>query len=211
VKADSHGPGTQLGRDVAHRRSGGPDVAVESQESLGFFASLLGRLRARMVPGDEDRAQPAEWQQTEPPAQPVPPPGPIAAPVPALRPATTPVNHGRELTKATDAVAPQAAVGAVALGVNDSELVQRLTTSIGDFCSDPATQGREGWTVRLELNQDLLPMTELEMNLSPQWLLLRFLPRDPTSRALVSSQSDSLQASLLNVINPKRDVIVSVE
>jgi hypothetical protein len=214
MKTDRSRADAELAREVNVRRSGAP-ANPAPDGAVSFFASLLRRLQARATAADAVDLPMAE-PFTPPRAQTgtstdAPPPAHVlVAPV-----ALTPIATKRETpSQAIEALAPglrQAAAHAIPAPTSGQRVVEQLVSSISDFCNDPATQGREGWNVRLELNQDLLPQTELEMSLSPQWLLLRFVPRDPTSRALVCAESDSLQQSLAATINPRRDVVVDVE
>jgi type III secretion control protein HpaP len=89
--------------------------------------------------------------------------------------------------------------------------VKQLVECVSDFCNDPAVRRSDGWTVRLELNPEILPRTELEMNLSPQWLLLRFCAQDPQSRNLVSAESPTLQRMLDDALDPKRNVSIALD
>jgi hypothetical protein len=203
-------------RDVRDIRASHGADAAQSEASAGFFASLLGRLRARMVfaePQENDQSEGTTIARTsdapqEQPAAPAAPPNREALLQPRQR---GPRESPQGTMRAIDAAVDRDALQKVGAADDAQRVVQHLVGSISDFCNDPCTQGREGWTVRLELNESVLPQTELEMNLTPQWLLLRFLPRDARSRELVSAGSDSLQKSLMSVMNPQRDVSVSIE
>jgi hypothetical protein len=198
------------GTDAAASTRGG---SAQADASAGYFASLLGRLRARRVMselstpefGDEGSASRRE-ERTQ-----------AQEPLPmSMQPtrAAVPVRRGEDqppTVRAIDTPTERGVLRHVEAAAEQDRVVERLVSSISDFCNDPSTQGREGWTVRLELSPSVLPQTELEVSLSPQWLLLRFSPRDPQSRALVSAGSQSLQSSLESAMNPKRDVAVDIE
>ncbi len=215
MKPDLPATGPARPRDVRDARATQGVDATQADASAGFFASLVGRLRAKMVFAEPSANEQSEGTTTartsdamqEPPAAPMVHTQREAVVEPRQR---DPRDH-RDAPRAIEAAAGRGAPPTVSTANDAQRVVEHLVDSISDFCNDPSTQGREGWTVRLELNQSVLPQTELEMNLSPQWLLLRFSPRDARSRELVSAGSDSLQKSLMSVMNPQRDVAVSID
>jgi Type III secretion protein (HpaP) len=214
MKADRPDPRAAAPRDATARAA--TTSPLQDEASIGFFASLLGRLRSKKADPDWADAVPAEQAspRRDDPAANLDATAPQPEPLPQPRapaPAALPRDPPQRAVEAIDSGARQAAVGAADAPTSGRRVVEQLVSSISDFCNDPATQGREGWTVRIELSPELLPQTELEMNLSPQWLLLRFMPRDPTSRALVCAESGSLQKDLADTINPRRDVVVDIE
>ena len=213
-------PGVEVGVGVSPRSASAAD-APAAQEAAGFFASLIGRMCLHWSDEREARPDPSDAAATHSGVACRPADKPVDAPAPALALPAEPPAPPKALQRQPSRHAAAEPVGALAqrapvasagpLSAKEQEIIEHLATSVRDFCNDPTTQGREGWTVRLQLNPALLPRTSLEMDLTPQWLLLRFYARDPGSRELISQGTEQLQSTLSDVVNPKRDVLVSVE
>lgn len=90
-------------------------------------------------------------------------------------------------------------------------IISYVTATISNFCNDPEVQANDGWTVRLSLNETILPSTTLHLSLSRQWLLLRFECGDAQSRQVIAQHRDTLQTALEEAIAPRREVSIDLD
>lgn len=102
-------------------------------------------------------------------------------------------------------------VGAVQVDAPGASVVRYLAATVADFCNHPAVHAGDGWTVRLVLNENILPSTTLHLSLSLHWLLLRFDCGDAQSKGVISAHCSTLQSALEDAVSPRRDVSIDID
>lgn len=137
---------------------------------------------------------------------------------PAGHPAGDPTNDiepadDLRLSALPAAPAPTATPEAAALqaDVNGGAVVRYLASTVVDFCNDPAVQDGDGWSVRMSLNETVLPSTTLHLSLSRHWLLLRFECDDLGAKRAVSLHREALQVALEQAVSPRREVSIDID
>ena len=88
-------------------------------------------------------------------------------------------------------------------------MVAYLAATVTRFCNDPAVRDGDGWQIRIELREDVLPGTTLHLSLSLQWLQLRFETIDERSRNLLLRHRDTLETTLDKALVPGRDISIT--
>ena len=102
-------------------------------------------------------------------------------------------------------------VGAVQVDAPGASVVRYLAATVADFCNHPAVHAGDGWTVRLVLNENILPSTTLHLSLSLHWLLLRFDCGDAQSKEVISAHCSALRSVLEDAVSPRRDVSIDID
>ncbi len=110
-----------------------------------------------------------------------------------------PTPHGASAVDVTPPAAPGNAI------------VRYLAATVTEFCNDPAVHAGDGWTVRLVLDEQILPSTTLHLSLSLHWLLLRFDCGDAQAKEVISAHLDTLQGALEEAVAPRRDVSIDFD
>lgn len=75
-------------------------------------------------------------------------------------------------------------------------LAEHLADRVAGFCTSPAVERTGQWEVAVELDQSILPRTELRLSLSGWGLSLRFDSRDARARQLICDNSNELKTRL---------------
>lgn len=102
-------------------------------------------------------------------------------------------------------------VDALEADPRERAIVRYLAATVADFCNDPDVHAGDGWTVRLLLNDTILPSTTLHLSLSLHWLLLRFECGDAQSKELINAHRDALQHALEEAVSPRREVSIDLD
>ena len=102
-------------------------------------------------------------------------------------------------------------VAALEPDVNGGAIVRYLASTVADFCNDPAVQEGDGWSVRMALNETVLPSTTLHLRLSHHWLLLRFECDDQGAKRAVSLHREALHLALEEAVTPRREVSIDID
>ena len=115
--------------------------------------------------------------------------------------------------RAQAATAPPGAseVDAAQAAAPGNGIVRYLAATVTEFCNDPAVHAGDGWTVRLVLDENILPSTTLHLSLSLHWLLLRFDCGDAQSKEVISAHLGTLQGALQEAVVPRRDVLIDFD
>ena len=103
------------------------------------------------------------------------------------------------------------AVDAAQAAAPGNGIVRYLAATVTEFCNDPAVHAGDGWTVRLVLDENILPSTTLHLSLSLHWLLLRFHCVDAQSKEVISAHLGTLQGALEEAVAPRRDVSIDFD
>lgn len=84
-----------------------------------------------------------------------------------------------------------------------------LVDTVAELCraSDPAFHS---WTVKVPLDPEALPHTELRLSFSPHHLRLRFSTQSTLSQALVSAHQDQLCGLLRDALPTARDIDIDL-
>lgn len=90
-------------------------------------------------------------------------------------------------------------------------ITKYVAATVSNFCNDPAVQDGDGWTVRLALNEAILPSTTVHLSLSLHWLLLRFDCGEARSRQVIAQHRGTLQIALEEAIVPRREVSIDFD
>jgi Type III secretion protein (HpaP) len=102
-------------------------------------------------------------------------------------------------------------ISAIESDPHGHSIIEYVAATVRNFCNDPDVQANDGWTVRLSLNENILPSTTLHLSLSLHWLLLRFDCGDAQSRQVIAKHRDTLQTTLEETIAPKREVSIDFD
>lgn len=92
----------------------------------------------------------------------------------------------------------------VALGAEQLrvvELMRFVAAHVADFASDQSVLDNGNWTIRLKLDDALLPDCMLELHLSYFELVLRFDAGSPSTRQLICRHVHVLREQLVNLLH----------
>lgn len=103
------------------------------------------------------------------------------------------------------------AIDAVQADQRGHLITKYVAATVSNFCNDPAVQDGDGWTVRLALNEAILPSTTVHLSLSLHWLLLRFDCGEARSRQVIAQHRGTLQIALEEAIVPRREVSIDFD
>ena len=90
-------------------------------------------------------------------------------------------------------------------------LIAHLTTTVTDFCNNPAVRESEAWHISISMNDRILAATTLHMKLTLHWLILRFECRSEQAKHLILKHKASLSESLEAIVSPRRDISIDVD
>jgi hypothetical protein len=167
-------------------------------------------------------ARPAPAAAVKPAAAPQPPAGPLVPAAPSADPAPAPTlpaparvdavgprtRNAAQPTPQPDSDIP---VAAITRAIQDAAAVREIVTLIADTCNGEGRRETGPWSFSLPLAEQGFADASIELALSRESLLLRFVCVAARTRELLWRHADSLKGQLQEQLRPPLEVEILVE